>query len=303
LRCCVYNPAADRRPIAIGDRSFAASGDVSDLHSGDWLIVEEQDRKAGDAVVVDWAQVAFTSGNTVEVEAPFRTAFPDAREWDPNHSGLGFFKVPKLVEGVQFRNLTIVVPDSGQGAPGICVFAAQHTLVENITVQDPDGQALYSYLAKDVTVSNSHGNGGQILNEFGATVDLRLDSNTFGSTEDAGVGLDFGTGFFQVIGNNVPSSGDIGLYLLIGIHDGTVTGNSISYVNSTGNAVGILARGTQRVSITDNYLAGGAGANSVGLSIAPQYDLDVTIPSLDNTIAPNSFGPSWGVDYDPTDEP
>src|SRR5437867_7759551 len=43
--------------IAIGDESFAAAGDVSDLHTGDWLIIEDLDRKAGDVVVIDWAQV------------------------------------------------------------------------------------------------------------------------------------------------------------------------------------------------------------------------------------------------------
>ncbi len=294
-------------PIAIGVTSFAAFEDVSDLRSGDWLIIQEKDQKAGDVVVVDWAQVASASGNIVEVQTPFRTAFPNARAWDPVNSGLGFYKFPQLTENVQFRNFTIIVPDSGQGAPGISVFAAQHTLIENVTVQDPDGQPLYSYLAKDLTIQNSHGFGDHVLNEFAATVDLRLDQNTFSCTGTAGLGLDFGTGFFQVTRNMIPSSVNTGVYFLNDIHDGTVTENSISSVGISGqetsNAVGILARGTSGLTIVNNYLAGGVGAASVGISIGPEYSLDVPIPSFGNTISPNRFGPSWGVDYDPTNAP
>jgi hypothetical protein len=122
------------------------------------------------------------------------------------------------------------VPDSGQGVPGISVFAARHTLIDNVTVQDPNGQPLYSYLAKDLTIQNSHGYGDQILNEFGASVDLKLEGNTFSGKNSAGLGLDFGSGFFQVTGNTIPLSADIGMYFLYGIHDGRVADNSISFV-------------------------------------------------------------------------
>jgi hypothetical protein len=90
-------------PIAIGATAFAASGDVSDLRSGDWLIIEEKDQTAGDVVVVDWAQVASASGNIVEVQTPFRTPFPNVRVWDSEKSGLGFYKVPQLTENVQSK--------------------------------------------------------------------------------------------------------------------------------------------------------------------------------------------------------
>jgi hypothetical protein len=272
-------------PIAVGDKVFGASDDVSDLHPGDWLIITEKDRMPGEVVAIDWAQVASVSGSSVQVQTPFRTAFPNARTWDPDHSGLGFFKLPQLVEGAQFRNFTVVVPDSGQGAPGISVFAAQHTLIENVTVQDRNGQALYSYLSQDLTVSKSSGDSGKTLNEFAATV---------------------GTGFFQVTKNSVPSSLDAGIYLLAGVHDGTLTGNSISFVQSSnaaanpGNAIGILARGIQRVTVTNNDLAGGAGAGSMGISVGADYYLDVPISSSGNMIVPNDFGAAWGADYDPT---
>jgi hypothetical protein len=295
-------------PIEVGDSAFTAAGDVSDLRAGDWLIVEEIDQGAGDVVVIDWAQVAATSGNVVQLQTPFRTAFPNARPWDPHHSGLGFYRSPQVIEGTQFRDFTLIVPDSGQGAPGISVFAGKHTLIDNVKVLDANGQALYSYMANDLTVQNSYGKADQTLNEFAATVGLTLTDDTFISGDDAGVGLDFGTGFFQVIGNQVPSSVDLGLYLLYGIHDGTVSDNTIAFVNtsassSSGNAVGIIARGTQRVNITNNYLAGGSGSGSTGLTIGPEYSVDVPIPSSGNTVAPNKFGAQWGLDYDPTNAP
>ena len=58
-------------PIAVGDRTFAASGDLSDLVSGDWLIVTERDQKFADIVAVDWAQVVSVAGATVTTAAPF----------------------------------------------------------------------------------------------------------------------------------------------------------------------------------------------------------------------------------------
>ena len=100
--------------------------------------------------------------------------------------------------------------------------------------------------------------GDKVLNEFGATTDLTLEGNTF-SANAAGLGLDFGSGFFKIIDNKIPSRTNSGIYFLIGVHDGTVTNNSIfvGINNGNANAVGILARGTQRLTITNNSLEGG----------------------------------------------
>jgi len=289
--------------IALGSSSFEALDNVDDLRSGDWLIVEEKDSEPSEVVIVDWVQVAAVSGNTVVVRSPFRAAFPNSRPWKPGHSGLGFLVVPQLVEGVEFRDFTVLVPDSGFDAPGISVFAAQNTVIDNVEVEDPDGQPLYSYLSQGLTVTNSHGYGDHILNEFAATVDLSVRDSMF-SSRDAALGLDFGTGFFAVTGNAVPSSANIGMYLLDGVHDGTVTGNSIQFVRSSTSAVGMLARGTQRVTIRNNYLEGGEGPASLGISIGSAYDgLSQPILSLGNAVTPNRFGPFWSMDYDPTNQP
>jgi hypothetical protein len=292
--------------IAVGDYSFPADGDLSDLASGDWLIINERDRNAGTQVIVDWAQVASVSGNVVQLRTPFRTAFPNARDWDPVVSGLGFYRISHLVEGVQFRNFTVIVPDSGEAAPCISVFAAKGTLIDGVIAQDRNGQPLYSYLAKDLTICNSNGDGSQSLtstSEFGSTVDLTVKNNTF-SSDSAAVALDLGTAFFEVSRNYIPSSGSIGLYLLYGVHDGTVNDNFISFVrSSSGNAVGIAVRGSQRVTIARNYLAGGAGSSSIGITIGSTYNTEVPILSSQNQITPNFFGASWAVQYDPTNTP
>jgi hypothetical protein len=102
----------------------------------------------------------------------------------------------------------------------------------------------------------------------------------------------------------VPSSVNIGMYLLDGVHDGMVTCNSIQFVRSSGSAVGVLARGTQRVTIVNNYLEGGEGAASLGISIGSAYDgLSQPIFSSGNVVTPNFFGPFWSMDYDPTNQP
>ena len=175
-------------------------------------------------------------------------------------------------------------------------------MIEDVEVHDSDGQPLYSYLSEGLMVKRSHGSGGKVLNEFAATVDLTVQNSTFESNE-AALGLDFGTGFFLITGNQVPASENIGMYLLDGVHDGTVSGNLIDLVRSSNSAIGMLARGTANVNIVGNYLQGGEGPVSIGLSIGPAYTLDEPILSSGNTVSPNWFGPCWTMEYDPTNLP
>jgi hypothetical protein len=88
--------------------------------------------------------------------------------------------------------------------------------------------------------------------------------------------------------------------MLYGVHDGTVQGLSAPYVCSTTNAVGILARGTQNVTVTNANLIGGQGAQSVGISFGPAY-LEVPLPSSGNILGTNTFG-EWSMDLDPTNQ-
>jgi hypothetical protein len=61
-------------------------------------------------------------------------------------------------------------------------------------------------------------------------------------------------------------------------------------------------RGAQNVTIVDNYLAGGEGPQSTGLSIGPALQAEVPIESYGNVVSPNIFG-TWAVDYDPANQP
>jgi hypothetical protein len=305
-----FNPITkayvDRRriaaPISKGDTSFQTVDDSSDLQTGDWLVITERDATIRDVVITDWVQVASAVGHTIRVTRPFRLAFPNIHKWDPVRSGLGFFKVVSSVHNVQFRNFTLKVPNSGEDMAGISVYTAQHVIVENLNVQDDNGQALYTFQSQDVIFRNCSAYSGTVLSEFASTTDLVVTGNTFSSKESVGFGLDLGTGFFDVRNNKVTGSLNVGLYLLYGVHDGNLQGNSISTVPLQQSSIGILVRGAQNVNITNNYLAGGQGPQSTGLSIGPAFQIEISIPSFGNVVSPNTFG-TWAMDYDPTNLP
>ncbi len=298
---CEINDTAPRRigrAIAIGDQSFLSSNDVSDLQPGDWLIVKDIDSVIGDVVIIDWVQVKSVSGLEVRVQTPFRTAFTTARTWIPGQSGLGFQRVVSLVENTEFHDFSIAIPDAGPNtlAVGISVFAALHTTIDNVSVDSFRAQPLYAYLSKWVTITNSSARGNSALSEFAATVDLTLHNDHFSESDAAAIGLDLGTAFFDVTGNDTDLSRNIGAYLLYGVHDGIFSNNKISWVNSTANAVGILAEGTQNISISDNYLVGGDGSGSTAIVTRDNIG-EILIPSVNVTMAGNSFGSGWVSDY------
>ena len=85
------------------------------------------------------------SAGTIEPSPPPAIVFPIR----PHRLKLG---TTGTISRAQFRDFTLKVPDSGQDIPGISVFNAQRVLVENVDVQDSNGQALYSYMSKDVTL-------------------------------------------------------------------------------------------------------------------------------------------------------
>jgi hypothetical protein len=304
---CETNDTPPRRitgAISIGDGSFSAADGVSDLQPGDWLIVKDLDSVIGNAVAVDWVQVDSISGRMVRVRTPFRTAFTNVRDWNPGRSGLGFQRVVSLVENTEFRDFNLSVPDAGPetAAVGISVFAALHTTIDRVVADSFNAQPVYSFLSKELTITNSEGRGHGVLSEFAATVDLTLSGNHFGEDDAAALGLDLGTAFFTVSNNDVDMSRNIGAYLLYGVHDGVFSNNRIASVSSAGNANGILAWGTQNISIADNYLAGGDGPRSTAMSVRSVAG-EVTIPSVGTTLSGNTFGSGWALDYEPGTKP
>jgi hypothetical protein len=302
---CEADDAPPRRiaqPIAIGDLSFVATDDVSDLEPGEWVLVNDYDDVYGDRAAVDWMQVASVAGNVVYVSQPFRMAFTTARTWIPGKSGLGFEPVLPLVENLEFRNFAISVPDTGDpkaSAGGISLFMALHVLVDHVQVNDYNAQALYSYLSKDVTFTNCEGVVHNTLNEFASSVDLTLQGNTFSAVNGAAMGLDLGLGFFKVSNNIIMQSKNAGAYLLYSVHDGTFDHNHLALVDSSADisAIGIMAWGVQNVTISDNTLDGGTGSQSAGISVRRLMG-EIEVPVINVTVAGNTFG-NWVFDYEP----
>ena len=184
-------------------------------------------------------------------------------------------------------------------AAGISVIAALHTTIDHVLAESFDGQPLYSYVSKELTITNSEGRGSGVLNEFAATVDLNVRGNRFSEADAAAaLGIDLGTAFFDVSDNSLDISRNLGAYLLYGVHDGSFSGNTLGFVSSVGNAFGILAWGTQRISISNNYLVGGEGLGSTGISVRA-YAGEVLIPSIGVALSGNTFGSEWAFDYEP----
>jgi Right handed beta helix region len=302
---CEADYAPPRRvaqPIAIGDMSFVATDDASDLVPGEWVLINDYDNVYGDRAAVDWMQVASVAGNVVYVTQPFRMAFTIARTWIPGKSGLGFEPVLPLVQNLQFRNFAISVPDTGDpkaSAGGLSLFMALHVIVDHVQVNDYNAQALYTYLSKDVTFTNCEGIVHNTLNEFASSVDVTIEGNTFSAVNGAAMGLDLGLGFFKVSHNTITQSKNAGAYLLYSVHDGTFDHNNIALVDSSTDisAIGIMAWGVQNVTISDNTLDGGSGSQSAGISVRSQMG-EIEVPVINVTVAGNTFG-NWVFDYEP----
>jgi len=268
----VQMPRAIAASISAGDTSFLArsAGDVADLQPGDWLLINEYDSVVGDRVAVDWMQVESVSGLEVRVAQPFRMPFSAALPFVAKKSGLGFEPIP-VIENIELRNFKVLVDNvPSASAVGIAVFGALNSTVDGVTVENHNGQPLYCYLSKGVTITNSAGIGGAVLSEFASSVDVTISSNHFSSTAGPGMGLDLGLGFFTVSGNSVDQSANAGAYLLYAVHDGSITNNHVAQVGTTvqgRSAVGLIIWGSRNVAVSDNYLAGGTGPESIGVSI------------------------------------
>ncbi len=291
--------------IAIGATAFEAESTAAtaDVQPGEWIIVTDYDAKIKDRAVVDWAQVSYVDGTTIHVTAPFRTAFGTLRRQVPGAlGGLGFVRIPaeRLVQHVEFRNFSLRVPDRGNRRDrvvGISVFMAKDVTIDRVSADVVGAPPLYTFMSKGVTVTNSQGRGEYELNEFGVSVDLIICNNVFSVKHGAALGLDLGSAFFDVCGNDLIQSENIGGYLLFGVHDGKFRGNHIAHVASKKSAAGFLSWGSQNVEVSNNILDGGDGPNSVAMSIRGATT-EVVIPSVNITLTGNIVGSGWISEYE-----
>lgn len=271
--------------IAAGATSFvaAAAGSVSDLVAGDWLFIQETDAGVGGEIVIcDWVQVASVAGTTVNTYTKFRTAFPGT------HSTVNFRRIVNVVQNTTIRNLRIRTTDTVNALLGVSVGIARNTLIDHITSKPAKGNAIFSYRSAGLKVRGCfiERDMGQ-ANEFAATVDLQLQGNTFGTVDitpdTAALTLDFGTAFFNVIGNDLSTAANIGLQVLYGCHDGAITSNTISMIVGTGSGVSCL--GMQRVTLSHNIVTGPGSGTGIGLADATAPNPDII--STDNVVVFN----------------
>lgn len=291
--------------IAKGAASFVATGSAADLVANDWLIVQETGDAMLDPYYVDWVQVASVAGSTVTLQAPFRMAFPGT------HSTVTFSRASRIVKNIAVRNLTITSP-STSFVVGLTIGAfARQVTIDNcdIHLDATTGRAITTYLAADLTITNNRLAG----TELAAVVDLVVAENTFEilglpvAASGKAVELDFGTGFFVVANNRMVTTANIGVELIYGVHNGTVTGNQISWVTDAGigQGSGIVGLGNQYITYTGNSLDGGtAGAGGTGLSLAADTTPTPNIASVGNFVSGNvitnfntPLGPVQAADY------
>jgi hypothetical protein len=274
--------------IPIGSGSFISANrnDTSNLADGDWLLVQETDPGLGEIIAIDWVQVESVSSGArgdhciIRVQRPFRTAFLN------NHTPptLSFRKISNYVHDVSLKCNGAVIQSSQTktGTPGIAVGVVRGALVDGCVVSMANGQALYSYRGAAVVFRNNRViRSGSATSEFAATVDLSLDGNSFGNegpandnalkNDSSALSIDFGSAFFNVIGNRFISGSDIMMEILYGVHDGVISGNVWSWTGTSGLSVGqgVSAIGSQRILFAGNVLDGGsAGVGNTGIAFA-----------------------------------
>jgi hypothetical protein len=115
--------------------------------------------------------------------------------------------------------------------------------------------------------SNSSGDSGKILNEFGATVDLTLTNDTFTSQQSTALGLDLGSAFFDISNISIPSSINVGAYMILGIHDGRFCNSNIAYVTSSAMPWESLCVGLRRLRLLETLWPEAPGAASAFPSV------------------------------------
>lgn len=291
-------------PIPRGAVSFqvARAATAQRLNPGQWLVVSERDPRAGEIVIIDWAQVDHVSETNVFVRHPFRTEFPAAHTFTAGKSGLGYQPISSLLENFHVRNVRFVHRDTGAVVPILNIGMALRTRIEDVIVDNAAGNGIAIYRAKDIGLKNlSIVNAATQANEIAATIDFAVTSSSFGfessnvtrgrAANTAALDIDFGSAFFTVTGNSFHAAGNIGVMLLDGVHDGVFSGNVIGWVRdaSIGLGQGLSARGAQRIILQGNVFAGGdRGAGNTCITFADSTQLVIPIPSAGNIIQANS---------------
>lgn len=283
--------------VAIGATTFTAAS-TAGLAANDYITMYVIDPMINDVVEFDWAQIASVSGSTVTVINPFRTRFTTG------HGTPTFQEVTNPVSNVTVRNLRCRTTDPANGLVCFSASYARNVIFDNVTATNANGNCFYSYRNQGFSITNSRGLKCIIqANELAESVDVVFSGNTIGSFDTpaltSALTLDMGLGFFSVTNNVFQNCGNICMQIVYGVHDGIVANNVFGYVRDAGlgNTLGIASLGTRRVAIQGNVFQGGAGASSIGISLA-DATLTRVIPTEANILGPNiisNFAARYGT--------
>jgi hypothetical protein len=301
-------------PIRAGDSSFVAryTSDTASLKSGDWVVINEIDQGAGSNIVaIEWVQVDSVVGTNVMIRQPFRVNFPNARPFiAPSVSGLGFFKIEKLIENAVIARISVRVPQTSEPVPGIAVGVARNTTIDDVTVDVASGNGFFAYRSNGLQILNSQQVHARTqATEMAAVTDLIIADNVFDNGQDpppdtSSLSLDFGTSFFKVTGNQLKHCGNICMQVVGGVHDGVIAANEFGFVSDAGlgNTDGIVAYGANSIKISGNTFMGGAGVSSTAITARNTVAYTSNIDSCSNQFGPNFiFG--FAILYSPPSTP
>lgn len=286
--------------IKKGDQGFTVqdAGDTAGLNTGDWIVINEVDEGAGrNIVAIEWAQIASVSGATVTLQTPLRVDFPNSRPFiPPSTSGLGFFKVKNVIQNSTISDIHILVPLASSPIRGVAVGVARNTVISGVTVDVASGNGFFAYRSSGLKLVNSvQLHSKDETSEMAAVTDLLVSGNVLDNGKDLGsisLTLDFGTAFFDVSDNRLLNCGNICFLVLGGVHDGSITANTIGYVVSNGlaNTAGMVVMGTNDTTITGNNFSGGDGPASTAIAVRNTVGYTSNINSCGDQFGPNSIG-------------
>lgn len=311
--------------IAKGATSFTAqnASDVSTWKKGDTVIVHEKDSGLGDFVYSEAMQVSSVSGTTVNVIAPFNTAFPNARAFNNSGTpanciatspcGLSAEKINPIIQNVILSDFTLIIPAVTDGtnlSVGIVTTATKNVTIQRISCQNASQNCTSHYLDTGLVYENNHMTS-QVQNEFAAQGSPVITGNHFNTEtvygalfnyaipNGGGVNVDIGTGYATVTGNTFGTSHLSGSPCFDangGVHNSSFVGNTCGIINA---ANGITVTGSYNNVFVGNTLAGGIGA-AVGIAMADSTGYTVNINSDKNAAISNYVDSSIPTSYNLT---
>lgn len=303
----------DNRPItasiAAGATSFVATlaGNTADLVANDWLAIYVKDPGYGEAIRLEYAQVASVAGTTVNLLQPLQSALTIG-----GAQTIQFERINPFPANITFDGFTMQLTLTGVNTSPTAVVALYPQWARNITIRNMifnifPGSNL-SFPAEPIAVNRTLGvkiinnkficqgsSGNTCESEYAATLDAIIDGNTYetASTSNTLITLiiDFGTQRFQFINNHINNSNNFGILTQGNAFNGVIADNIIGLVSGQMKCIALL--GSTNVGIHDNVCQGpitASFAGSFGIGLSNDAGATPTLVSAGNEVWNNKIG-------------